>query len=178
MFKMCNYKSASYTVGKFWATKSVMHYRDRARASWHEDQVVPSSDYSEKVDEVAKRSLLVSALIHKHDQRPSAVRVLQSVSRGGADELRVRDWVLVTQPTSGGAIVGRVDELLQVVFPGGGGSVVRVWCSQVGVAFIAPDHSVCAHDGGDDDCSIVCFESSHLEVVKRVAYSGGASYIR
>jgi hypothetical protein len=39
MFLMCNWKSAPYTVGKHWAAKSVMHYRDPARRSWYVDEV-------------------------------------------------------------------------------------------------------------------------------------------
>ena len=39
MFGMCNWKSAPYTVGKHWAAKSVLHYRDPARCSWYKDEV-------------------------------------------------------------------------------------------------------------------------------------------
>ena len=35
MFEISNWKTAPYTVCKHWATKSVMHYRDPARASWY-----------------------------------------------------------------------------------------------------------------------------------------------
>jgi len=126
MFRMSNWKCAVYDVAVNWATKSVMHYRDPARGSWHQDEVCATSEYVPLNCVSVAGSWIVRAL-QKVDEPPYSVRFLSSFSRG-PDEVRLGDWLLLQQSDS--STIGRLDSMVQATYPSQGASLVRLLCTQ------------------------------------------------
>ena len=159
MFRRCNWKSAPYTVAKDWATKSVMHYRDASRASWHENQVEASSEHYYNLEPLVKTSALVRHLV-AHSS-PVSIRYLHCVTRG-RDEVRVRDWILLRESDKPNR-VAYLAQMVQVQNRGCMHSVIRMWCTNARNVQTAEDATLVT-------CSspvsmIVKFECMHVTVV-------------
>jgi hypothetical protein len=149
IFEITNYKAAPMAVCNFWATKSVLHYRDSKRASWVEADVEPDGDYllswapgSSAYD----NSRFLKILVHMQPNAcpMQAVRFLRSVRRGG-DMVRLHDTVLIRR--GGKAWVGRVDEMVQFsqqsISTQRLTTVVRLWITRCREACL-DDGDVCA----------------------------------
>ena len=170
-FRRSNWKSAPYTVMKDWATKSVMHYRDPSRASWHNNEVEPSSEYYLDLELLAKTSDLVRLLLQLEAERPVSVRYLKSVTRG-RDEVRVHDYVLLHDAQPGQpARVAQIAQMVQVQIRGSMSAVIRMWCPHAREVQTAEDETLvtCAPPVG----MIVRFESMHVVVVTRCGTRDG-----
>jgi len=125
MFEMTNYRGAPLAIGRFWATKSVMHYRDPERVSWYFDSCESISEWMPNLAFLAAESPLVR---HLHaTEKPVAVRKLSRVTRG-PDVVQVGDWILVRQEST--KIIACVSEMLQAhrVIDGNASNVMRLWC--------------------------------------------------
>jgi hypothetical protein len=166
MFEMTNYKSAPYTVGVFWATKAVMHYRDRRRVSWYEDSCeLASVDLLTNLIELSATSPLIAACL----QQPltlCAVRMLKSVTRG-PNSFHNGDWVLIQQGDT--RRLTRIADMLQahVLRDQQYVIVIRLWC----VGRVEPHTNTDGRMWGDkpsnDDVMLVCLEDLHVSVVTR-----------
>lgn len=164
LFEMTNYNSGPLSVGKIWAMKSVLHYRDSARASWHEDRVDASSDFITDMSTLAN-SRLVQGLMDGTRQVPTALRWLSQVSRARV-EIKVNDWVLVRRDVH--QWVGRVSEMAQIVVTdaatGATVSVVRLWVRNSRRANLV--EGLLHVNSADQRLSmLVCFESEHVDPV-------------
>ena len=184
MFRMGNnWKDAPYRVALHWSAKSVMHYRDPSRASWFDNEVVPSSEFSTTSDEIAKiakTSQLIKVLLSVREERPSSSRFLRCVSRGRM-EVRQGDWVLLEergQPPR----VGCIDQMAQVVkqsMNASGESVIRMWCSQCRTVYsgsLRSEQCECLAALTSEPCVnvLVRFECMSVTPVTRASGSDGA----
>ena len=184
MFRMGNnWQDAPYRVALHWSAKSVMHYRDPSRASWFDNEVVPSSEFSTSSDEIAKiakTSQLIKVLLSVREERPSSSRFLRCVSRGRM-EVRQGDWVLLEergQPPR----VGCIDQMAQVVkqsMNASGESVIRMWCSQCRTVYsgsLRSEQCECLAALTSEPCVnvLVRFECMSVTPVTRVSGSDGA----
>lgn len=173
---MTNYKSAAYTVGTFWAAKAVMHYRDPRRRSWFEDSVSPDdAPFHTDVPAFSTHSPLVQLMI-REQELPSAVRMIQSVTRG-PDTVRSGDWVLVQQDHTN--MVGQVKSMLQALIDQDGqvARVVRLLVAHAAQpsagsynvmwSAIAPEYSAC----------LVSLECVHVTVVRSTVVDERRKYI-
>ena len=183
MFRMSNnWQDAPYRVAVHWSVKSVMHYRDPARASWFDNEVVPSSEFSTSSDEIAKiakTSQLITVLLSVRDERPSSSRFLRCVLRGRR-EVRQGDWVLLEergqQPR-----VGRIDQMAQVgkQWTADGQSVIRMWCVQCRTVYsgsLRAEQCECLATLTSEPCVsvLVRFECMSVTPVTRVSGIDGA----
>ena len=120
VFEMGSAKSACYRMGLFWAVKSVMNYRDRHRAAWHEDSIdVRPESVWRAIDSTLSP---FDALLAK-DHRLLRVRSLRSVVRW-RERFTVGDWLLV-QDDAGNGVIGRLRDLMQAEMHEQ--AVVRMW---------------------------------------------------
>ena len=166
MFRMCNYKSAPYSVAKHWATKSVMHYRDPGRGSWYVDTVAPSSEFYLNIEKVAQDSPLARTLLlvsSVNQPRPRSMRFLSSVTRDG-EEVSCNAWVLVDQ-MQGRSRVARVDQIGEVLYEGSTDSRVRLYCTQCKVVSLRDDGVLWGAPGRSEEEMLVHFERSQVSVV-------------
>lgn len=168
MFRMTNWKGATYTVAKHWATKSVMHYRDPLRGSWYTNTVEPTTAFSSCVAEIAKTSSLVTGLL-REKERVTSVRFLSSVTREGV-EVKIGDWVLMDQ-VLGSSVAARVEEVAEVVYEDGVHSCVRLWCTQCKTVEEMDDGSLRGAPGDSKGKMVVAFERVQVTVVVRTAYA-------
>lgn len=167
MFDMSNWKSAPYTVGTHWATKSVMHYRDPARGSWYTDEVRSDSEWRRDVEHLARTSPtgLVAALVSLRET-PESIRSITSVTRG-REEVRCGDWVVVRQ-LGETTMAGRVEQMLLCTVPGSAFARVRMWLRNCKVTQEDEATGVLYAASADtSNASVVRFESAHVEVVVR-----------
>jgi hypothetical protein len=170
-FEMTNYKSAAYTVGLFWAAKSVMHYRDAARISWYDDSIELASSRDSDFTALAQatRSKLVLACLQL-PQPPLAIRRLQSVTRG-ADHVQLGDWVLLQQADI--TCITRVKEIVQAQIIRGelASFVIRMWCE----GCTSPHFDECGGLWADKpdmgNATLVSLEEVHVSVVTRNEHS-------
>ena len=148
-----------------WATKSVMHYRDPARGTWYKDEVESESEWTCEVNELAQSSQLVSALRQLGEPLQS-VRPISRVTRG-PDEVVQGDWLVVRQANNP-ARVGKVEQMMQCLAPGGAFSFIRLWCAHVKEVHDDETSSVTwAASGDSHQKMVVSFEKVHVEVVVR-----------
>ena len=173
MFRMCNWKSAPFTVGKHWACKSVMHYRDPARASWHENVVHPCSEFRSDLTSMKADSPLVSALLRVSSSLRS-LRFLQSVSRAGKPVER-GDWVLLERPETP-SWVGQVQQLVEVICCGeSSGSFIRLWCLSK-LLQRDPDGTMWSIKGSSQPL-LILFEETHVTKVSQFIKAEHEEYI-
>ena len=183
IFEITNYKAAPMAVCNFWATKSVLHYRDSKRASWVEADVEPDGDYllswapgSSAYD----NSRFLQILVHMQLDacRIQAARFLRSVRRGG-DLVRLHDTVLVRRGVK--AWVGRVDEMVQFsqqsISTQRLMTVVRLWITRCREACL-DDGDVCV-EAIKTSCALnVTYEDTHVQAVIEAAEHGDGAFIR
>ena len=74
MFKMTNWKDAPTSVAEHWATKAVLHYRDPERGSWYTNTITPTSEFSDDISALAKKSPLIAALVDI-EQAPQSILI-------------------------------------------------------------------------------------------------------
>ena len=160
MFRMCNWIGAPYSVGKHWAVKSVMHYRDPDRGSWHANMATPASEFSTDILELSKNSPVLRALVAMPSNTPiQCVRFLKSVSRAG-DEVCTGDWVLIEKLETT-SMAARVDQIVEVVWSESSESFVRLWCAESRPIKWLPQIALC----GQTTCLVfTCW--SHLSHLK------------
>lgn len=183
IFKITNYKAAPMAVCNFWATKSVLHYRDSKRASWVEADVEPDGDYllswapgSSAYD----NSRFLQILVHMQLDacRIQAARFLRSVRRGG-DLVRLHDTVLVRRGVK--AWVGRVDEMVELSQQSGITqcltTVVRLWITRCRTACL-DDGDVCVK-ALETSCALhVTYEDTHVQAVHAITKHDDRAFIR
>jgi hypothetical protein len=184
IFEITNYKAAPMAVCNFWATKSVLHYRDSKRASWVEADVEPDGDYllswapgSSAYD----NSRFLQILVHMQLDacRIQAARFLRSVRRGG-DLVRLHDTVLVRRGVQ--AWVGRVDEMVELSQQSGitqrPTTVVRLWITRCRTACL-DDGDVCVKALETASCALhVTYEDTHVQAVHAVTKHDDRAFIR
>ena len=184
IFEITNYKAAPMAVCNFWATKSVLHYRDSKRASWVEADVEPDGDFllswapgSSAYD----NSRFLQILVHMQLDacRIQAARFLRSVRRGG-DLVRLHDTVLVRRGVQ--AWVGRVDEMVELSQQSGitqrPTTVVRLWITRCRTACL-DDGDVCVKALETASCALhVTYEDTHVQAVHAVTKHDDRAFIR
>ena len=184
IFEITNYKAAPMAVCNFWATKSVLHYRDSKRASWVEADVEPDGDYllswapgSSAYD----NSRFLQILVHMQLDacRIQGARFLRSVRRGG-DLVRLHDTVLVRRGVQ--AWVGRVDEMVELSQQSGITqrltTVVRLWITRCRTACL-DDGDVCVKALETASCAVhVTYEDTHVQAVHAVTKHDDRAFIR
>ena len=178
MFRMCNWKSPATTVAKHWATKSVMHYRDPNRASWYENEVVPSSEYCHTPGTLMKTSDLMNTLCSRGAvengfvaSRVVSSRFLRSVTRGRA-ELKLNDWVLCEERGKP-ATVCQITEMAEIILLAtSDAALVRMWCTKCVSVYPAMDRATrqecyLVPDAQERFTMLVSFESMSVTPVSR-----------
>ena len=166
MFEMTNYKSAAYTVGTFWATKAVMHYRDPRRRSWYEDSVQPDDlPFNTNVSQLAEQSRLLRLVI-EGGEHPMAVRMLSSVTRG-PDTVHVGDWVFLQKNEV--SMVGHVKGMLQAALKRDEQvvHVVRLFVAHATVPRVGAYNELWSDIAPETAVCVLKFEYVHATVVCR-----------
>ena len=165
VFKMSNWKDAPTSVASHWITKAVMHWRDPLRGSWYTNHVYPTSEYSTDMENLAKQSPLIAALVKK-GKAPISARSLKKVVRG-PDELRREDWIIVRQ-LGKPSLACRVDSIMECMPRGGNFSVIRLWCAGVPVSDDPVTGDMWANLDPSPPRYLLNFESVHVQVVSCV----------
>ena len=166
MFRMGNWNSAPYSVGKMWVSKSITNYRNPTRCSWYDDAVQPTSEFHTDIDALIPNAPAVRAVMSLRRERPYAVRFLRVVTRG-ADEVRNGCWLLVEQRGQQ-PLVGHVDQMIEVTYAQASASVIRMWCSSAKQVTIDSDGTVWAPCGASAACMLVQLEAAQVTVVRRI----------
>ena len=179
IFEITNYKAAPMAVCTFWASKSVLHYRDSKRASWLEAEVEPDGDYLlswAPGSSAHDNSRFLQILVHTQlkDCPIQAARFLRSVRRGG-DLVQLHDTVLIRRGDK--AWVGRVDEMVQLsqqnIITQRLMTVVRLWITRCKPACL-DDGDVCVKVLQTSCALHVTYEDTHVQAVIETEQGDGA----
>ena len=122
---MGNWRNAPYETLAFWSMKTALAFKDRGRrATFAEDEIVPSSDVRFDIVEQRENSPLLRVCAGQPETSAAySFRFLRSFSRGSA-EIRGNDWILCCE--GGRSVVGRVGEMLELCMSGTAMSLVRM----------------------------------------------------
>ena len=158
MFHMGSYQNAPVQVLEFWLCKAILRWRNQRRSSWREF-VVECDEVAFRVDwDVYKSTTLLGEAVALKHATPASFRIATAVCRGD-DFIRLGDKVLVQDRDK--YFVGRIDEILQLVFALDTQSVVRFWLSDVRTAIMATDDSIQVDATALGRTCMLSFEDTH-----------------
>lgn len=175
MFEMCNYKIAPYTVATHWATKSVMHYRDPTRCSWYEATVSPlkladgTTNFEYDLQKFAQKNKHAAKIVEDEaaaGRKVTSMRCLSSVLRG-PDQVRLKDWVVISNGHQEPEAAGQVTDLFECRLEDSASSVVRLRVASLKDVATDDDGNIWAVSGPSLSDAIVQFEGWLVEVVVR-----------
>lgn len=171
IFEGTNYVNGPLSVGRFWATKAVLQYRDSKRAAWFTDSVESDEDFTVDLAMLAVSSPLAAALLQEPpERRPYSVRHISSVTRERECIMR-EDWVLVQQ--DGVRVVGLVRDMMECLIQDEEGvhSVVRFWCEACVEPRTGELGEMWAPPPRTESAMLVAFEDTQVTVKTRIVHA-------
>ena len=162
MFEGTNYINGPFAVGKFWATKFVMHLRDPTRVAWYTDSVEAYDEFSTNLLQMSQTSPLIAALLKRAPaMRPYAVRHLKSVTRERVSFER-EEWVLIERGSY--RLLARVRDMVECRIESDAGvhSVIRLWCDSCVTPKHGTDGELWANHTCRNDKTIVALEEVQI----------------